>query len=348
MKRLFLVLGLLLLISIASAGPVYVAQGEGAYIPVSQYGGTCWYFQTGGPYASEYYGVPSVTDLTAHTFCPISESMTGSMALGQYDLLYVYPETMNTETQMIIPDVSWKDGGIHSVLASNAPINESGRTPTMIEDDLRSVIAKDGMDGIENQTVFVQLPSITIQHMDNINGFIHVTGITNLGDGDPISLTVDPIDHYAMHNSDKFTFSSTVNRSDNETLGTWSCDMNLLIDEMFPGSHHTLTVTADNISTTVQFPIGIVLNGTYVPPQYINYFANGSIEPVIINNTVYVTITVPVDVWHTATPTPAITDALGGPIDYPYSPGGKLPVLVGIVFLLAIAAVVLLRDYKRK
>jgi hypothetical protein len=55
-----------------------------------------------------------------------------------------------------------------------------------------------------------------------------------------------------------------------------------------------------------------------------------------------------VEEWHTATPTPSITDVLGETIDYPYSGNGSLPEGIALVCALGIAVIILKRDYKRK
>jgi hypothetical protein len=78
------------------------------------------------------------------------------------------------------------------------------------------------------------------------------------------------------------------------------------------------------------------------PKQYINYFSNGSVKPDIVTVTVVQIQTQIIDRWHTATPTPDITDALGGKIDYPYKAEDFTPIAwpVGMLFVVVILVVV--------
>jgi hypothetical protein len=119
--------------------------------------------------------------------------------------------------------------------------------------------------------------------------------------------------------------------------------------QWMPDGWHVVTASSDGITSTARFPIYETWKPVPSPTQYINYFSNGSLVPV----TVTVTIIEPpvietVEEWHTATPTPSITDAVNNTIDYPYSPGGSIPSWVGVLCVIVIVAIVLKRDYKVK
>jgi hypothetical protein len=120
--------------------------------------------------------------------------------------------------------------------------------------------------------------------------------------------------------------------------------------QTMPSGWHNATIYAGDLITTARFRVDLhewTLGPT--PTQYIKYLSDGSIAPVIVTVTVPpVIITQEVDRWHTATPTPDITDALGQKIDYPYKPGDKLEGGVAIFAALVIAGIVLLRGSKWK
>ena len=125
--------------------------------------------------------------------------------------------------------------------------------------------------------------------------------------------------------------------------------MNMPLQSMAEGWHE-LTATSDGLTSTVRFQVSESWNPSPTPVQYMNYFSNGSIKPDVLyfNTTITVIQTQMIDVWHTATPTPSITDALGGTIDYPYEPGKSLPEGVALVCMVGMAAIVLNRDYNRR
>jgi hypothetical protein len=118
--------------------------------------------------------------------------------------------------------------------------------------------------------------------------------------------------------------------------------------QQMPDGWHTVTATSHSIISTVRFPIYETWKPIPSPTQYINYFSNGDIKPDIVTVVQTVTVIQTIEKWHTATPTPSITDVLGNTINYPYSPGEKIPEYVAIFCMIGIAAIVLMRDYKRQ
>jgi len=97
------------------------------------------------------------------------------------------------------------------------------------------------------------------------------------------------------------------------------------------------------MQTTARFPIYQAWTPEPTPKQYINYFGNGSMKPDVVTVKVVEFKTEYKDRWHTATPTPPITDALGDQVPYPYENGeviaswmwwiSALVLLCGIVML---------------
>ena len=114
-----------------------------------------------------------------------------------------------------------------------------------------------------------------------------------------------------------------------------------------PEGWHEVTASALGITSTARFKIDESWAPVPSPTAYYNYFSNGDIAPVTVTVTIPVVEKETVEEWHTATPTPSITDVLGNTINYPYSPGSTLPGELVIACMLGIAAIVLMRDYKR-
>ena len=117
------------------------------------------------------------------------------------------------------------------------------------------------------------------------------------------------------------------------------------VNEM-PNDWHEITVYGGRLETSNRFKVDTdSWTPGPTPTAYYHYLSNGDIAPVTI------TIPVPgptqfIDRWHDATPTPDITDALGGKVDYPYVPGEMVPSWIGIAGLVFMAGIVLVRDFK--
>ena len=332
--------------TISSQGSIiYVAQGEPANISFSHKGGTCWYFQqSGGSYGPEYYDIPSVTEGNG-SVCAITPEISYTLKKAQYTVLYTFPSTVNNKT---FKDVSWKDGSLYSIFGNTKPINEEGRTPDMILEDLQNTIHNDGIDGIESSNIVIQEPSMYITRLEQTGlNVITLSGTTNLKEGDTIHIVIDNGDFDQQPTAKNFTYDVKVVRPGAMYTGTFSVDMIIPIQQM-PSGWHTVTATSHGITSTVRFPIYETWKPEPTPTQYINYFSNGNVKPDIVTVVQTVVQIQTVERWHTATPTPSITDALGNTIDYPYSAGGKIPEYVAILSMIGIAALVLMRDYKRK
>ena len=121
------------------------------------------------------------------------------------------------------------------------------------------------------------------------------------------------------------------------------------IQNMPPGWHE-ITIYAGSLVTTSRFKIDQrEWTPAPTPTQYVNYLSNGDIAPVTIIVTVMQTPEIRYqDRWHTATPTPDITDALGKKVSYPYAAGDVIPAWVGLVGLILIIGIVLAKGWKKK
>ena len=340
LKHLAILIGLLLC-ALPASGLIYVAQNDSLAIPVPAAGGTCWYFPT-----SEQTTLANMYDIPAGgAECQLSRFQTASMNAGTYDFVYTYPVQVNGRS---IKDVSYKNGQLVSIFTQSPAKDESGKQAMMVKADLEAMVQKGGVDQVYEDQINVKAPYLTVLQIYQVaDNTLRVSGASNMNDGTIVSVYVDQTAHYAEHNTGCFTFDTVIHRGALNEEGQYSVNMLLPLQDMAPGNHE-LTVYADGLKTTTSgFPITSWWTPVPTPVQYINYFWNGSAMPV--------TVTVPVpgpvqyvDRWNTATPTPVITDALGEPVTYPYTPGKNLPLPVGIIALIGIAAVVLLRDYERK
>ena len=340
LKYLAIVLGLLLFVLPAS-GLIYVAQNDSLSIPVPAAGGTCWYFPV-----SEQTTLANMYDIPASgTGCYLSRIQTAGMNEGTYDFVYTYPVNVNGRW---IKDVSWVNDSLVSIFAQDRIKDESGKQAVMVERDLGTMIQNGGVDRIYKDQIKVEAPYLTVQQVYQVaDSTLKVSGTSNMNDGTPVHVYVDEVKHYAEHDTGCFTFDTVIHREALDEQGSWTVNMLLPLQEMAPGNHD-LTVYAGSLRTTTSgFPITSWWTPLPTPTQYINYFWNGSAEPVTVIVTIPVVQKEYVDRWNTATPTPAITDALGDPVDYPYTPGKSAAVPLGIVALLCVAAIVIARDYRR-
>ncbi|MDD3725414.1 MAG: hypothetical protein PHV83_07815 [Bacteroidales bacterium] len=336
---------LLILISCASASPYYVAQGDSALIPFKHDNGTCWYFGSSAQ-TPDLYDTPSVA-IGNTTFCKITTDESSTMQ-GWYDLVYTYPSKLNNITPF--KDVRWSRSGLQSALSSSSFLDESGKQSQTVKSDLLNLIKTNGIDNYELSTISIDKPYITITRIEAKTDVIeHIQGYTNLQNGTTITIKVDEMERYALHDSANYTFQTEVIRPDNIALGTWDSDMMLPLQDMYPGWHN-VNVYADDVTASVRFPIYQYWTPVPTPTQYINYFGNGSIKPDIV--TVEVTVPVYINqtkyIQLTATPTPDITDVFGNTINYPYKPETTYPDSIGFVLLAMLAAVIVLTKGAKK
>jgi hypothetical protein len=335
-----------ILISVVSGTPVYIAQGDNLRMNMLHSGGTCWYFPDAEVREPlKYYDIPSDADGDLST-CSLTATMTANVPEGTYKFVYTYPLISSTVS---IKDISWKNNTLVSIFSDVIPIDESGKQASTAYIDLKTIIAKHGVDGIEDYELTVQPPEVRIQHIDQITDYIlRVGGKSNLANNTVLKIAVDPEDHYAMHDLDKFTFYTKINRPYISANGNWETDMMLPLQTMAPGWHN-ITIYFAGKEQSVRFQLHQAFAPDVPKNTTVNYLDNGNIAPVIVK----VTVLQPPEIryqerWHTATPTPAITDALGSTIDYPYSTGETIPFWVAALAMGIIVVIVMLRGYKWK
>jgi len=323
----------------------YVAEGEPVSIGFSHPNGTCWYFAQGGEdLAEDYYDIPSIPDGNG-SVCIFNASMSANNPLGIYTVFYSFPSSLNGK---LFKDVSWNNGSLVSIFGNNAPLNEAGKNPMMVMQDLENLIQKDDIDGIETATIVLQKPELTITRLEQTGlNTITLSGTSNLANGDSVAVVVDNGNFNQQPDAANFSYVIPVNRPYANSDGIFSIDMQLPLQWM-PDGWHVVTASSDGITSTARFPIYETWKPVPPPTQYINYFSNGSIKPDVVVVTQTIIVNQTIEEWHTATPTPSITDVLGETIDYPYSGNGSLPEGIALVCALGIAVIILKRDYKRK
>ena len=335
-----------------SASFMYVAQNDSAQFSVINPEGTCWYFpDVEKMELTKLYDLP-VGYCDNHYCCSLTARQTANMHEGNYTLIYTYPSVITNvnanASNNYLKDISWKDDSLVSVFGNKE--DESGKQGYMVMADLKLLTESSKTDNLEEYQIGIQPPLFTITRQEQVNDHvIDVYGTSNMANGTQIVVKLDESDHMALKDSGKYTFGNAyVHRDSLSQLGYWERQMNISIAELAPG-WHTTTAYAGGLITTARFPIYQSWTSAPTPTQYINYFGNGSLKPDIV--TVTVTIvqieTKMVDVWHTATVTPPITDALGKNIEYPYKTGNQIPTSIGVVALLCMGAIVLVRGGKK-
>jgi len=339
--------GFLLFMGFASASPIYIAQGDQAYISVNHPSGTCWYFPDSERIEqTKLYDLPAVHS-GENWSCELTRTQSGNMREGDYTLVYTYPSAlMGAMPPRYLKDITWQNNSLVQVYGRTK--DETGMQAARVMQDLKQMTNSSILDNLEEYQISIQAPVLTILKNDpGINEERIVSGESNMQDGTPITIVVDEMDHTKKELLQSFTFHTAVSRPYMAELGTWKTNMSLPIQDMAPGWHQ-MVVYCGGLQTSARFPIYQGWEAIPTPVQYINYFGNGSIKPVIIIQTVIQRETVYQDRWHTATPTPAITDVLGEKIPYPYKTGDVIPPWVGVAGLVVIGGIVLWRDYKWK
>jgi hypothetical protein len=348
-----LVVAAVMIVSPGTASPVYIAQNDPAQFAMTSPAGHCWYFPSSAKEDySKMYDIPAEKYGDSYS-CDLSSAQTANLPEGNYKLVYVYPVRLDTNTipPSYLSDLSWNRSTSTIVSLFGTVYYESGKQPYMVMADLLSAVNQSRLDHSDTYDIVIQPPMLSITRNEGEGwDFINISGITNLADGTKVRIEIDEFDRTLDKDKEiakyySFTNYTEVVRLYTDRDGTWGYSMHLPIQEMTPG-WHTATVYAGGLVSSVRFPIYQAFTPEPTPRQYINYFGNGSMKPDVVTVKVVEIQTTYVDRWHTATPTPPITDALGGTIPYPYKSGSIIPEWVGIVGMFALAGIILVRDRK--
>jgi hypothetical protein len=331
-------LATILLVSAASAAPIYVATGDAASIPLKTPGGSCWHFpESGIGYLCDF----SPTLVNNQSYCIIPGKDTANLNPGTYTMVYQEPAIVGNK---IFKDVSWINNTLVSSFAKTKPIDESGKQAPMVMIDLKRMIEANQFNKIISEQIFIEEPELKLTQLyQSAENLYTAKGTSNFADGTPITIKIDDARYYAQHD-DTFIYHTKVTRQSSEVTGSWSIDMLMPVQEMPPG-WHDIAVYSRDLVITQQFRIYEQEWGPApAPTQYVKYLSDGNIAPVTVIQEKIVDHYV--DRYLPPTPTPAITDALGKDIEYPYKTGEQIPPWVALIALLCIAGIILARDWK--
>ena len=335
LRSLVSILILFLLVTSASASVNTIVQSMGVGISTQHTNGACWFFPTNHSLVQNpLYDIPSRM-VGNHSHCELTGIQTASMSTGNYIVMYVYP--VKTEDSFI-KDISLEDSKLVSIFAKTKPIDIAGKQSDMVLADLRTMLIG-STDKYEEYNVIVEEPYFVVKIMEQVYPtIVRISGETNLEDGTPVTIKVDEMERYALHDLQNFTFATSVFQPDITIPGTWTRDMNMPLQDMAPGWHEVV-VTAGKITVTTKFPIYQTWEASPTPTQYINYFGNGTMKPetIVVEKVVRVVETKEIVIRLTATPTPDITDALGEKID-----GRELEVQLVVGAVLSVVGAVLI------
>jgi hypothetical protein len=340
---LLAVVALVAVVSGTNGALVYLAQGDPAWILEPSDGGSCWLFPKNE--VGALYDIPARSSGPNLSYCGITGEQSANMKEGQYTMLYVTPATVNGRT---FKDVSWVNNSLVSTFNSAKPIDESGRLGPMVMADLYAMIEGNGLNTITDTVIDIKSPYLRVTDLyQTAENVYTVRGTTNFADATPLLIKIDEDRYYSQEN-DSFTYKTAVKRPYTSTMGMFEYNMLMPIQEMTPGWHY-LTIYSGELVTEMRFKIDEQEWGPApTPTEYVKYLSNGDIAPVYVTVVQEKIIDHYIDRWHTATPTPAITDALGDKVGYPYSRGEQIPGWVALLATFGIAGLVLVRDWKWK
>lgn len=329
------------IVSMVSASQFYIARGDPVWIEEQVPNGTCWYFPTSG--IGDYYDIPATLSITGNTFCHLQGDKTANMIVSKYTLIYQEPAIINRKT---FSDISWVNNKLISSLSLSDPIDESGNQGQTVMTDLKKLIITNGLNTFSEDQIFLEDPYLKLGDLSQTSeNFYIAKGTSNFADGTKITIKIDEDRYRAQHNT-SFTYHSEVVRESTETVGIWTANMLMPIQEMPPG-WHTITIYSGDLVTESQFKVSErEWSPNPTPPQYVKYLSDGNIAPVYVTIVQEKIVDHYIDKWLPATPTPAITDAIGQKIEYPYKTGDTIPSWVALLALIGVAGLVLMRDWK--
>jgi hypothetical protein len=335
---------LLVMFALVSAvSGLTVAQGDPIWIQESKPGGTCWFFPLSG--SGSEYDLPATVTLLNETYCVLPSSKTANMHPGEYTLIYQEPVLIG---DLYFKDVSFNNGILSSSLSKTKSIDESGRNSQMVLSDLKTIITENKLNTYTEDQITIEKPDVKISTMGQVGDNLYrITGTSNYAIGTKMKIKVDE-GRYTAQRDESFTYYTEINATgDDRFTRTWSIDMNMPIQTM-PAGWHDFTIYTGELTTTSRFKIEEQKwEASPTPTQFVKYLSDGNIAPPPVVTVVQEKIvTQYIDRWHTATPTPAVTDALGGNVEYPYKRGEQIPGWFGLLASMGIAALVLVRDWK--
>lgn len=324
-----------------SGGLIYLAQGDPASIIESSPGGSCWLFPSNE--VGEYYDIPASSSGPNQTYCGVSGEQSANMKEGRYTMVYITPAIVNGKS---FKDVSWVNNRLVSTFNSAKPIDESGRLGPIVMADLYAMIKGNGLNSITENTIDISAPFLRVTDLSQTaDNRYTIRGTTNFAELTPLIIKIDEDRYYAQGNQ-SFTYKASVKRQYSEIMGTFECEMPMPIQEMVPGWHY-ITIYSGELVTEMRFKIDQQVWGPApTPTEYVKYLSNGDIAPVYVTVVQEKIIDHYIDRWHTATQTPAVTDALGGNVEYPYKTGDQIPGWIAALALLFIVGLVMMRDWK--
>lgn len=349
-----------------SAIQIYVAQGDAANVPVEEPGGTCWVLPETGPADHALFDFQPII-VGKYWTCQIPANYTANMHDGTYTVLYQNPAVINGKS---FKDISYKDGFLVSSLVNSEQYDTSGKDSSAILQKLTDMINSTQLNTVVINQVVIETPLLTVDSFGPItreelsllksestansiivplvieSPYYRISGQTNLPNGTTITVSIDEVRFYAQHNSN-YTYTTKIIRSDYAPENRWTINIPLNMNNLPPG-WHDVSVYGGEMLTTRRFKTDQQVVPFPTPTQYVNYLSNGDIAPVYINTTVTVVQVKYEDRWHTATPTPTLTDALGSKVNYPYDPGETIPSWVGVVCVILVAVLVIAPERKLK
>jgi len=246
-----------------------------------------------------------------------SELSTSTLEAGTYSLIKQYPGN-NTEF-----DVRRTDTAIQWRYQWDCPhsVNIFGVQPRLVKDILIDTL-KQTDDTFTEYHMEVQDPSISISGFEevpmNLNysryheyhlseyGYVSlfdVRGYTNLKEGTPISLVLDP-DRHSPRDIRSFTFNTTAQRTSLGNMSYYQVFVPIIWDQMSIGMHTMKISTNLSASMNYDFPISILPADSYRPNATVKYAGDSNPwkpnltipEPIVITKQVVVerTIQIPV------------------------------------------------------
>jgi hypothetical protein len=345
-KYITAVVVLLAIILPVTAVTITFAQGDPFFYPMDQPGGSCWFFSNNVIKNTPYYFDLQPMIINGVSTCHLSSEQTGLYSAGSYTLIYEQPANLSGK---YIRDVTWKDYTFVPMLASSSPRYVNNKLQSEMLRDLKEMITEDAINTYTEYGIIVQNPFLTLNSVSaTANNIYTVSGTCNLAGGTIVTIKIDKDLPNTPDTKKSFEFTTKV-ENDNIHGGHWNSSFILPIDDMAPG-WHDVDAYARDMHASVRFPLYRGYSDQVIRNDTINYFGNGSIAPITITIPVTVIQTQIVELWHTATPTPDITDILGTKVDYQSDPQEKekQTITYGTIAVAALVVCLLAMVLRRK
>ena len=240
----------------------------------------------------------------------LTSNLTSAFPPGNYTLIFQDPGKNGVQEVIFNPDKKevWFNN-LRTFDVTKTPI--TGWIPAQIQDLVLSSIDKTD-DGTTVKILAIQDPTIDIKHLyDAGANFVAVNGYTNVPDGTPINIEIDPI--RVLIDNGGSTITTTADQPFSPgSLRIWQAKVPINWNTTAPGRHFLTAMLPSGAFQTVSFWIYNIPDGQTRPQGFVHYLSGNEFESSATVKTIEIVRTVEVPVYIQGPASTPITPPVAG------------------------------------